>query len=81
MQPGASTVDRDHREAAWRNTRALFALSAAGAGLRLLTGAPLALKGKVIVGMAGGRIVFDGPPAKLSDATLRTIYGGEDWLH
>ena len=34
-----------------------------------------------IVGMAGGRIVFDGPPTKLSDATLRTIYGGEDWLH
>jgi ABC-type phosphate/phosphonate transport system ATPase subunit len=34
-----------------------------------------------IVGMAGGRIVFDGPPAKLSDETLKTIYGGEDWLH
>ena len=34
-----------------------------------------------IVGMAGGRIVFDGPPAKLSDQTLQTIYGGEDWLH
>ena len=34
-----------------------------------------------IVGMAGGRIVFEGPPAKLSDETLKTIYGGEDWLH
>ena len=34
-----------------------------------------------IVGMAGGRIVFDGSPAKLSDETLKTIYGGEDWLH
>jgi len=34
-----------------------------------------------IVGMAGGRIVFDGAPAGLSDATLKTIYGGEDWLH
>jgi phosphonate transport system ATP-binding protein len=34
-----------------------------------------------IVGMTGGRIVFDGPPAKLSDETLKTIYGGEDWLH
>jgi phosphonate transport system ATP-binding protein len=34
-----------------------------------------------IVGMAGGRIVFDGPPTKLSDQTLKTIYGGEDWLH
>jgi phosphonate transport system ATP-binding protein len=34
-----------------------------------------------IVGMAGGRIVFDGPPSKLSDETLKTIYGGEDWLH
>ena len=34
-----------------------------------------------IVGVSGGRIVFDGPPAKLSDETLKTIYGGEDWLH
>ncbi len=33
-----------------------------------------------IVGMAGGRIVFDGPPAKLSDDILKQIYGGEDWL-
>ena len=34
-----------------------------------------------ILGMAGGRIVFDGPPAKLSDTMLKQIYGGEDWLH
>ena len=33
-----------------------------------------------IVGMAGGSVVFDGPPDRLSDATLKTIYGGEDWL-
>jgi phosphonate transport system ATP-binding protein len=34
-----------------------------------------------ILGMAGGRIVFDGPPGALSDAILKQIYGGEDWLH
>jgi phosphonate transport system ATP-binding protein len=34
-----------------------------------------------VVGMAGGRIVFDGPPGALDDAMLKTIYGGEDWLH
>jgi phosphonate transport system ATP-binding protein len=33
-----------------------------------------------IVGMAGGRVVFDGPPDQLSDIVLKTIYGGEDWL-
>jgi phosphonate transport system ATP-binding protein len=33
-----------------------------------------------IVGMAGGKIVFDGPPAQLRDDMLRTIYGGQDWL-
>ena len=33
-----------------------------------------------IVGMAGGRIVFDGPPLQLRDETLKTIYGGQDWL-
>jgi phosphonate transport system ATP-binding protein len=33
-----------------------------------------------IVGMSGGRVVFDGPPAALSDAILKQIYGGEDWL-
>jgi phosphonate transport system ATP-binding protein len=31
-----------------------------------------------IVGMAAGRIVFDGSPDVLTDATLRTIYGGAD---
>jgi phosphonate transport system ATP-binding protein len=34
-----------------------------------------------ILGMSGGRIVFDGPPERLSDSTLKQIYGGEDWLH
>jgi phosphonate transport system ATP-binding protein len=33
-----------------------------------------------IVGMSGGRVVFDGAPAGLSDAMLKQIYGGEDWL-
>ncbi len=33
-----------------------------------------------IVGMSGGRIVFDGPPSALSDDVLKQIYGGEDWL-
>jgi len=34
-----------------------------------------------IVGMSGGRIVFDGAPGNLSDDQLKRIYGGEDWLH
>jgi phosphonate transport system ATP-binding protein len=34
-----------------------------------------------IVGMSGGRVVFDGAPAGLSDSMLKQIYGGEDWLH
>jgi phosphonate transport system ATP-binding protein len=34
-----------------------------------------------IVGMAGGRIVYDGGPQDLHDDILRQIYGGEDWLH
>jgi phosphonate transport system ATP-binding protein len=34
-----------------------------------------------VIGMAGGRIVFDGPPDQLDDAMLKKIYGGEDWLH
>ncbi|HSV20667.1 MAG TPA: phosphonate ABC transporter ATP-binding protein [Casimicrobiaceae bacterium] len=34
-----------------------------------------------IVGMAGGRIVYDGSAADLRDDVLRQIYGGEDWLH
>ncbi len=33
-----------------------------------------------IIGMKEGRVVFDGPPAKLTDETLKTIYGGEGWL-
>jgi phosphonate transport system ATP-binding protein len=33
-----------------------------------------------VVGMAGGRIVFDGPPERLADAHLVEIYGGEGWL-
>jgi phosphonate transport system ATP-binding protein len=34
-----------------------------------------------MIGMAGGRIVFDGAPTALDDAMLTTIYGGQDWLH
>jgi phosphonate transport system ATP-binding protein len=34
-----------------------------------------------IIGMSGGVVVYDGPPAALTDAHLKTIYGGEDWLH
>lgn len=30
-----------------------------------------------IIGMAGGHIVFDGPPGELSDAEIREIYGME----
>ncbi|MCU0984187.1 MAG: phosphonate ABC transporter ATP-binding protein [Acetobacteraceae bacterium] len=33
-----------------------------------------------IIGMAGGRIVFDGPPEALEESHLSTIYGGEEWL-
>ncbi len=33
-----------------------------------------------VVGMAGGRIVFDGPPDRLDDAELTRIYGGQGWL-
>jgi len=33
-----------------------------------------------IVGMTGGKVVFDGPPADLRDDMLKTIYGGEDWI-
>jgi len=33
-----------------------------------------------IVGMSGGAVVYDGAPAELTDAHLKTIYGGEDWL-
>ena len=33
-----------------------------------------------IVGMSGGKIVFDGGPSELSDDILKRIYGGEGWL-
>jgi phosphonate transport system ATP-binding protein len=33
-----------------------------------------------IVGMTGGKVVFDGPPADLSDAVLQQIYGGTGWM-
>jgi len=33
-----------------------------------------------IIGMTGGVVVFDGPPAALEARHLRQIYGGEDWL-
>ena len=34
-----------------------------------------------IVGMSGGRIVFDGSARELTDDILKRIYGGEDWLN
>lgn len=33
-----------------------------------------------IIGLSQGGIVFDGPPAELSNDHLKTIYGGEAWL-
>ena len=33
-----------------------------------------------VVGMTGGAVVYDGPPASLTDDYLRQIYGGKDWL-
>jgi phosphonate transport system ATP-binding protein len=33
-----------------------------------------------IVGMTGGRVVYDGSPQGLGDSQLKEIYGGEDWL-
>jgi len=33
-----------------------------------------------VIGMAGGSVVYDGPPDGLTDDHLKTIYGGEDWL-
>ena len=33
-----------------------------------------------IVGMAGGRVVFDGSPQQLTDDHLKVIYGGAGWL-
>ncbi len=34
-----------------------------------------------IIGMSQGSVVYDGTPAGLSDEQLKTIYGGQDWLH
>jgi phosphonate transport system ATP-binding protein len=33
-----------------------------------------------MIGMSGGRVVFDGPPDDLRDQHLKEIYGGEGWL-
>jgi phosphonate transport system ATP-binding protein len=33
-----------------------------------------------VVGMTGGNVVYDGPPAGLTDDHLKQIYGGENWL-
>ncbi|MGE0312362.1 MAG: phosphonate ABC transporter ATP-binding protein [Lautropia sp.] len=33
-----------------------------------------------IVGLSGGKVVFDGPPTALDDSTLARIYGGERWI-
>jgi phosphonate transport system ATP-binding protein len=35
---------------------------------------------KRIVGMSGGHVVYDGGAEGLSDAVLKSIYGGESWL-
>ena len=32
-----------------------------------------------IVGLRAGRVVFDGPPTRLTEAVLTEIYGEEDW--
>ena len=34
-----------------------------------------------IIGMSGGRVVYDGGAEGLTDEVLKTIYGGEGWLH
>jgi phosphonate transport system ATP-binding protein len=34
-----------------------------------------------VVGMTGGRVVYDGAPDAITDVHLKAIYGGEDWLH
>ena len=33
-----------------------------------------------IVGMSGGRVVYDGPGEGLDHDTLKAIYGGASWL-
>jgi phosphonate transport system ATP-binding protein len=33
-----------------------------------------------MIGMADGKVVYDGGPEGISDAHLKLIYGGESWL-
>jgi phosphonate transport system ATP-binding protein len=33
-----------------------------------------------VIGMSGGKVIYDGPPVGLTDNHLQQIYGGEDWL-
>ena len=33
-----------------------------------------------MIGMTGGKVVFDGSPAQLTDENLKQIYGGENWI-
>jgi len=33
-----------------------------------------------IIGLSGGRVVFDGPSGQLTDEALTTIYGGSSWI-
>jgi phosphonate transport system ATP-binding protein len=33
-----------------------------------------------MIGMTGGKVVFDGPPSALTDDNLKQIYGGENWI-
>ncbi|HEX4859210.1 MAG TPA: phosphonate ABC transporter ATP-binding protein [Usitatibacteraceae bacterium] len=34
-----------------------------------------------MIGMTGGKVVFDGAPSALTESDLKAIYGGQDWLH
>jgi phosphonate transport system ATP-binding protein len=33
-----------------------------------------------VVGMSGGQVVYDGPPQAITEANLKQIYGGENWI-
>jgi len=33
-----------------------------------------------MIGMSGGKVVYDGEPSGITDDHLKTIYGGESWL-
>lgn len=33
-----------------------------------------------MIGMTGGNVVFDGDPSQLTDAHLKEIYGGQNWI-